>query len=335
MPIRRVDESFYRAFEAGTVRRAPLNTALRRELREGLDAVDRLLAYRTFLNASRERKAQRGGARLSAERELLSQAGAAVRDARRFYTPLLRSLRHARYTGVVEAAVDSWMSGVERVGNVRLQEVWADAREDARLGSALVELGISERLLGEVDAEIQRVELVTRPHGNQLALDVGDDGTRVLLAPRRRATVADLIADAQFDSIIETFVGSGVFAVDVVRRRGVVVDPVDGALAGAIAGHHGLVRHRRSLADAGLAIHAGEDPLTVVLVAGAVLLAAGLLIKLACADGSGDAAVCDWADFLILLGALALTGWLCVGSGALCGLIVVSAGIGFAADSPA
>jgi hypothetical protein len=326
---RRVDDAFHGAFTRKREARATglLSPSLiRRERDRALNAVSTLITYRDFLGEARTHKVARQGASLEFERELDKQADHALQAARQLGGATLRSAGHVRNTGWFDVVLDSWHDAIGPSGHVRLRDVLADVFDDPAARDALEEAGLTQAVRGEISRVVDQVGLFASVQDGKLRVEIpagqGNGTHTVTLGPDPRPgrprNVADLLAQRRFDTVARALDTSAFAVGDVVpgARATVGREPSELLLTGATMIVQQVARHRRGLHDAGLALHEGSDPASVVgflVVASAVLAVVAFVLLLMCGEGADEA--CVAAAVIFGLALLFFAGAVCLAEG--------------------
>jgi hypothetical protein len=329
--IRRVNQEFYKAFAGFDLhtKTQRLNQGfILKEAQDGLRLVESLHGYQSFLQKARERKAKLKGSSVAFEREVIAQARQALEDTRSLMSKTLRIAKHFKNTGLVDEMLSDWTAAVKASGKVRLQDVWLDALDSEEVRQVFHNADISQSSIAALTAHVSQFEQVLQVKENNLTVKTSQNDLEMIITRRSPSAhpkdVDDLLFGNLFDAAAEVFHIPGSMLVDAVPHQKVktsghnVTDPMDSILIGASQSVQELARHLRKLEHTGLAIHQGNDPISILIVglfiAAGAALAVGATILILCAAEVFTGTVCT-------------VGWILLGLSA---LLFISAGVAYA-----
>jgi hypothetical protein len=275
------------------------------------------------------------------EYQVRDRAVGAERDLRILLDDAVGALNDLRDSGTLKSSIDEAARAFGKGTTIG----------DLRKGLALAETALSERYPG-VDFRAIRMaserlgesvsKIGTQKDALQLHLAVPGGGDRkVALDTRARPGELGRIGQREFfdprTSALPGVVGAvhvpiyPPFVPDDCHHRqldvAVDIDRIDAysSLLGSFANaKQSMYRHVRKVTELGVGRARGEDPITAILIVGAVvaavLIIAGVTINIGCQQGWWSGDVCNWGWGLIFAGVI-LGGIVCVASGA-CSLVL-------------
>jgi hypothetical protein len=320
MPTKKTHSKFYAALAdaAPSSSRGPVNSgAILRDKHLVLEKASSLLGYQNYLTQARAWKAARKSVPLSFEREVQAQAKEALADARELAAGTLRTTKHLKQAGELDCMLDTWIAGVKASGPVQVQDLWSDLEDDPEARQVLRDEGLTDELWTAISENIKKVEGRLFLQGGKLAGEVkvaGQDRARTVVFAHSSTgmprTVSELLRRGQFERMVEQFGRAGVLpmGLDVVAGEAREVEIADVVLSGAVLSVQMTAQHKRKLEDTGLATYAGNEPATILLLGGLLLIVTGLIISgLSCGDNDHEN-LCTLGKVLMILGLLATGG---------------------------
>jgi hypothetical protein len=270
------------------------------------------------------------------EYQVRDRAIAAERDLRVLLDDALGALNDLRDSGGLKSSIDEATRAFGKGMTIA----------DLRKGLALAESTLSERYPGIDFRVIQRagerlaesvLKIGSRKDGLQLELAVPGGASRKVVLDTRpspgelgrvgRREFFDPGASASAGALGEVFGGLiPPFVPDDCHHRQpdyvVDIDRIDAyaSLVGSFANaKQSMYRHVRKVTELGVGRVRGEDPITAILIIGAVvaavLIISGVTINIGCQNGWWSGDVCNWGWGLMFAGVV-LGGIVCVASGA-------------------
>ena len=310
----KVDHNFYAelARAVADASGAPVNTgALLLDKDLALQKAVSLQSYQSFLSQARSWKAARKGVPRSFEREVQVHAAQALADGRELAAATLRSTRHLKQTGHLDRVLDSWIAGVKASGPVQVQDLWADVAEDAQARQTLRDQGLVDNLFAAFDEQMRKLDGQIALHGGKLTGEVklaGQERTQHIIlahsASSQPRTLHDLLARGQFERITEQLEHGGAPGFDPVVGPLHEGETAEFVAIGALLSVQSLAQHKRKLEDTGLAMVAGQDPVTVLAWVAIAMIVMGVIGSAVFCAGDLDETACTVAKVLLILGLL-------------------------------
>jgi hypothetical protein len=274
-----------------------------------------LLGYRNFLTQARGWKAARKEISSAFEREVQAQATQALSDGRDLVAATLRTTKHLKQTGTLDRALDSWIAAVHASGPVRLQDLWSDLVGKPEPRRLLRDQGLTDDLFAAMNEHMQKLDGRLVLQGGKLAAEVE---MRAEARPRRLVlthstsgpprNLGELLSTGQFERMVEQFVQGGPLSFEVVPGQRPEVEIAHVVSAGALLGVQSLAQHKRKLEDTGLAVAAGNDLVTALILAEIVVFSVGAwLVATSCGpDPPRNDDLCTLGVILLELGVIAM-----------------------------
>jgi hypothetical protein len=308
---------FHAALPKASVSRpqAPTNTyATRREAEQALQRVSNLIGYRTYLAKARSFKAARTGAAPDFERDVRTHAAQALEDGKDVAAALLRQTKQDKHTGVLDRALDAWISSVSMSGPVETHDLWSEIANDASTRQILRDNGMTDEMFAAVDEGIRQFAgTVSVSQGKltaELRLASQTASRRVVFAHSASGAprdLSDLLRRGQFDRAVAGFERGQPLAFGPLMKAQGEIEVDDVALASMAAGVAFLSQHKRKLEDTGLSTYSGNGvALGIIFLAGIALLFAGGILKHWCDDDGDGGTACTIGKILTLVGLLAM-----------------------------
>jgi hypothetical protein len=293
--------------------------AVRREARQGLEAAVRLDGYRRYLARARAHKAsaRRDAASTAAfEREVLAQGRASVSDAYALSRSALAVTRQLWSVGALDERLAATREAAASTGAVEVLELWERMTTPAAR-EALRAAGFSDQLQETTDGIVRSLRARLSAEGPRLVVTATADGRALTgsvatVRAARPATAGELLSRGRFEELVAAVEGGEPAFLDGVSLDSRAGAPgEDLALLGALGVWREGVRHVRKLEDSGLATYAGGDPVTTIIVIGAIglaaLIASAILSAFCDEEEDPDSTACIAKDVLFVIAFIGLS----------------------------
>ena len=323
MADRKADARFYAAIQQATQASlgGTLNaTAVVHDSGLVFQTAPALLSYQKYLTQARLQKSTQSSVPANFEREVQVHATTALSQVHDMAAAALRTTRAAKQAGGLGRALDAWTAGINVSGPVRVEDVWRDLANDPSTLSIVKGQGVTDEVWAVVTENMNKVSGRFFLQNGKLAGEVRTSDQAQLLSavfthsptgPAR--TVSDLLHRGQFDSLVDQFGQPNALPLDLAVGPPRDLEIPDVVMAGAILSVRSLAQHKRKLEDTGLAMVAGSDPLSVIVIAALVSVFVGMVLSLyTCPTNFGkdhgtvNQTACEVGLILMVLAALVL-----------------------------
>lgn len=319
MPDSPAPSKFYTAMAALPTMavQGPVNAAaIQRDANLVLEKATSLLAYQQYLTQARNWKGQAKALPAGFEREVKTQAAAALTDTRALASAALRMTSQFKQSGELDRMLSSWITAIQQSGPVQTADLVADLENQTSIRQTLQAEGVTDDIWGSLITNLKNFNAKLFVQDGKLAAEVkvpGQDKPRnVVLVPSATGmpqTLSDLLQRGSFERLTELFLQSGGANLRLLPGPPRDLELADVVLSGSILSVQSMAEHTRGLQDVGLAKYAGSA--VVVIVVGALLVAGviGYLVSQKyCKPDSSTAAsaACIAADVLLILATFGL-----------------------------